>query len=288
MTVRQRTNRATRANLRELAYKSIQDLIATRRLKPGDYINERSLSKELGIGRTPTHQALEQLTHDKLVQFIPGRGSIVRAIGPREVLEITEVRSPNEELCARLAAQYATKNDVDELTDILIHSQHWAAMRNVERLLLLDRSLHTCLARISRNLLLQDILSNLHARSLGYWFVVPGTPMRLGQIASEHAKIVGTIKRGDADAAAQAMRLHIESFRSAIEGAFTADDATPPAVAAAPSKERAKTSTGSGPRSREKPQYASASPPPTHRNRGAQSRRSKPHADPGKRRDDRF
>ncbi len=197
--------------MRELAHRSILYLIATQRLKPGDYINERSLSKELGIGRTPTHQALEQLTHDKLVQFIPGRGSIVRAIGPREVLDITELRSVNEELCARLAAQYATKSDVDELDDILARTQHWAAMRNVERLLLLDRSLHACLARISRNLLLQDILSNLHARSLGYWFVVPGTPMRLGQIAAEHTAIVEAIKRGDADAAGETMRRHIES-----------------------------------------------------------------------------
>lgn len=210
-----------RASLRELAYTSIQDMIATRQLKPGEYINERALSEQLRIGRTPTHQALEELTLNKLVQFIPGRGSIVRPIGSHELRQITEARLVNEELSARLAARHATKSDTVELNGILSRAEHWTSLRNIERLLLLDRSFHACLTRMAGNALLQDILPNLHERSLGFWFVALNIPGRLDDIATEHTAIAEAVRKGDEDAAARAMTAHIESFRKAMGGAFS-------------------------------------------------------------------
>jgi GntR family transcriptional regulator, rspAB operon transcriptional repressor len=207
--------------LRELAYKNIQDMIATRQIKPGDYINERALSKELGIGRTPTRQALEQLTLNRLVQFIPGKGSIARPVGQQELLQITEVRVVNEALSARLAARHATDDDIQELDGILSRAEHWTSSRNVERLLLLDRSFHAYLAKMSQNELLQDILSLLHERSLGYWFVMLSAPNRLHEIAAEHAAIVDAIRLRDEDAAASAMGAHIKALFEAVAGTFS-------------------------------------------------------------------
>ncbi|MBS0233433.1 MAG: GntR family transcriptional regulator [Proteobacteria bacterium] len=277
--MRNKTDKASRTSLRELAIRSIRDLIATRRIKPGEYINERALVKELGIGRTPTHQALEELTLTKLVQFIPGRGSIVRPIGPQEVLRLTEARVINEELSARLAARHATPNDVDELSALIARAEHWTALRNIERLVLLDRTFHATIARISANAVLQDILSGLHERALGYWFVVASAPSRLAEISSEHEAVFEAIRAKDEDRAGRAMRDHLESFQAAIDRTFFA-----PVPALEP--DPATKLRNSGQRSRGKPQYAAASPSPPPRDRGALLRRSRPRADPGKTRDD--
>jgi DNA-binding GntR family transcriptional regulator len=211
----------TRARLRELAYSNIQDLIATRKLKPGEYINERALSNDIGIGRTPTRQALERLTLDKLIQFIPGRGSIVRPIGPQELLQIAEARIVNEELSARLAARHATEIDIAELDGILDRAQHWTPRRNIERLLLLDRAFHAVLSRIAGNAFILEILPGLHERFLGYWFTALNLPGRLQEIAEEHTSIVRAIKQHDEAGAAKAMSHHIRLLHRAMLEAFS-------------------------------------------------------------------
>ena len=45
--------------LTEQAYKQIEELIVTLRLKPGHVLSEQSLSASLGIGRTPIREALQ-------------------------------------------------------------------------------------------------------------------------------------------------------------------------------------------------------------------------------------
>lgn len=210
-----------RVRLRELAYTNIRDLIATQAVKPGEYINERALSQDLGIGRTPVRQALEQLTLDGLVQFIAGRGSIVRPIGLQELLQITEARSVNEVLSARLAARNATDADTAELMGILDRAEHWTSLRNIERLLLLDRAFHETLSRISANTFVQDILANLHERSLGNWFSTINIPGRIDEVAKEHAAIAEAIRSHDEEAAAHAMAHHIKSFKAALGEAFS-------------------------------------------------------------------
>lgn len=215
--------------MHELAYTIIRDMIATRKIKPGEYVNERALSTELGIGRTPTHQALEQLTLNRLVQFIPGKGSIVRPIGPRELREITETRSINEELSARLAARNATDSDIEELNGILERAEYWTSQRNIEQLLLLDRSFHACLARMSGNVFIRNLLQQLHERSLGYWFNVLDAPGQIDDIAAEHAAIIDAVKRRDEDAAGLAMARHIKSVDQAIAEAYSGGtSAVPP------------------------------------------------------------
>ena len=50
-------------SLRDQAYDAIKHEIITCSLKPGEYINERLLSERLNFGRTPVHQAIDQLKH---------------------------------------------------------------------------------------------------------------------------------------------------------------------------------------------------------------------------------
>jgi GntR family transcriptional regulator, rspAB operon transcriptional repressor len=203
----------TSASLRDAAYEAVKHRIITCVYKPGDYLNEAYVSTSIGIGRTPVHQAIDRLTQDGLLEVIPRKGIIVKPISLEEVVQITEVRRVNETFCVKLAAEHADNVDLAALGDILNRADAWTEVRNIEQMMLLDREFHMTLAKAAKNTVLANILKNLHERSLRFWFISLTAHDHHREVQREHRMIFDTIKRRDADAAAQAMLTHIDSFR---------------------------------------------------------------------------
>jgi DNA-binding GntR family transcriptional regulator len=207
------TSRRAAASLRDSAYNEIKHRIITCAFRPGEYINELQLSALLHIGRTPVHQALDRLMVEGMVEVIPRKGVIVKPVSLNEVLQIIEVRLINEPLAARLAAEHASDADLSDMADVLKRAKHWASVRNVENLMLLDREFHLLVAKAARNDVLTDLLRNLHERSLRFWFISLNAPTQYQLVQVEHAAILEAIGHREPNKADMAMRRHIESFR---------------------------------------------------------------------------
>jgi DNA-binding GntR family transcriptional regulator len=202
--------------LRDTAYAAIKHRIITSVFRPGEYINELQLSSILRIGRTPVHQALDRLMIEGMVEVIPRKGVIVKSVSLNEVLQIIEVRLINETYGARLAAEHADDTDLTELADVLKRAQHWASLRNVENMMLLDREFHLLVARAAKNDVLTELLRKLHERSLRFWFISLNAPAQYENVQNEHTGILEAIRQRDPDGADAAMRRHIESFRANV------------------------------------------------------------------------
>jgi GntR family transcriptional regulator, rspAB operon transcriptional repressor len=204
------------ASLRDATYEQIKHRIITCTFRPGEYINELQLSGLLNIGRTPVHQALDRLMVEGMVEVIPRKGVIVKPVSLNEVLQIIEVRLINEPLVARLAAEHASQADLADMANVLKRAKHWAVLRNIENLMLLDREFHLLVAKAARNDVLIELLRNLHERSLRFWFISLNAPTQYQLVQDEHATILEAIGRHDPGKAEAAMRRHIESFRSNV------------------------------------------------------------------------
>lgn len=200
-------------SLRDAAYAVIKQRIITCVFKPGEHINEAYVSQLLGIGRTPVHQAFDRLMVDGLVDVVPRKGIIVKPFSIEEFLQIIEVRSINECLCVRLAAERGKHDDIEQLAEVLARSSRLIRARDIERLILQDRAFHGLLARASGNGILADFLANLHDRSLRFWFISLNTASQHENVHEQHRAILTAIRARDPDAAAEAMRAHIDSLR---------------------------------------------------------------------------
>jgi DNA-binding GntR family transcriptional regulator len=211
-----RTPSAAAASLRDKAYEAIKHRIITCAFKPGEYINELQLSSILKIGRTPVHQALDRLMIEGLVQVIPRKGVIVKPVSLNEVLQIIEVRLINEPYGARLAAEHARDSDLSAMSEVLLQAKHWAALRNVELMMLLDREFHLLIAQSAKNDVLMELLRSLQERSLRFWFISLNAPKQYERVQDEHSTILAAIRKHNADHAEAAMRDHIESFRASV------------------------------------------------------------------------
>src|SRR5262245_24078990 len=109
--------RLPRQSLRDAAYEAIKDRIITCKFKPGECINEASVSELLGYGRTPVHQALDRLMLEEMVEVIPRKGVIVKPVILQDVMQMIDVRMVNETHCAKLAAARADDTHIKALTD---------------------------------------------------------------------------------------------------------------------------------------------------------------------------
>lgn len=205
-----------RRSLRDIAYDLIKHRITTCAYKPGEYLNEALVSATLGIGRTPVHQAIDRLKNEGLVEVMPRKGIIVKPISLDEVMQIIEVRLLNECYGVRLAATRASQSEIDQLANVLAKSKDGMASRDNEQMMMLDREFHGVLAQASRNDVLAEQLGRLHDRSLRFWIISLNAPGHLQKVYEEHQAILTAICDRDADAAEQAMRLHIEDFQRNI------------------------------------------------------------------------
>jgi len=107
---RRRARPATRkkqsadGSLVESAYQAVLERIVAGALPSGAMLSELALAQELGVSRTPVHDAVRQLAKDGLVVREGRRRARVAGFAPDDVFEIFEMRKILEGPAAELAA----------------------------------------------------------------------------------------------------------------------------------------------------------------------------------------
>src|SRR6185295_11122537 len=77
--------------MREVAYHHIQRKISTRELRAGEAVSDVTISKELGISRTPAREAIRQLVSEGLLESRTGRGVVVITLDREDIRELFEI-----------------------------------------------------------------------------------------------------------------------------------------------------------------------------------------------------
>ncbi len=208
------------SSLADQAYRAIRDLIVTLELPPGAPVREPELVVQLGIGRTPIREALRRLAQERLVEVFPRRGIFVTTVDVRDLARLCEVRAVLEPEAARLAAERATQDDLDELHELLAVLE-LRRRRDDRWLIELDERIHRTIYRASHNPLLAETLDEYYAHALRIWMLaLARTDLRAA--VHEHAELLDAILRGRGDRAAELMRAHVETFEEAMRDVLLA------------------------------------------------------------------
>jgi GntR family transcriptional regulator, rspAB operon transcriptional repressor len=208
--------RLPRQSLRDAAYEAIKHRIITCKFKPGECINEASVSALLGFGRTPVHQALDRLMLEEMVEVIPRKGVIVKPVILQDVMQMIDVRLINEVHCAGLAAARADDTHIKKLVSITDQARQAIAERDIHALMTFDREFHLALADATKNFELAEVVRKLNERSLRFWFISFTTPDHHHSFQEQHEAILAAVHSHDSKAAESAMRAHIEAFRRSV------------------------------------------------------------------------
>lgn len=189
-------------------------------LQPGTMIDELSLAAEIGLGRTPVHEAVARLVIDRLVTVLPRRGLMIAPIGLELVREIFEAREAIECGNAYLAAQHASDADLAQLRALIEAAENAREETDVLRFLEDDQRIHRFLAKIVHNTFLQDAADRILSHNLRFWrYYFTTRHPQPGTLVS-HKPLLDALELRDADSAFKIMREHILTSRALLNALF--------------------------------------------------------------------
>jgi DNA-binding GntR family transcriptional regulator len=202
-------------SLADQAYYAIRTLIVTLELPPGSGISEPELVERLRIGRTPVREALRRLAQEKLVEVFPRRGMVVTTVDVRDLARLCEVRAVLEPEAARLAAERATTQDLEEIAGLLAEIENQRG-HNDRLLIDLDQRIHRAIYRASHNPFLAETLEGYYAHALRIWMLALDRTTELPAAVQEHHQLLEAIARGAGERAAEIMSAHVGHFEEAM------------------------------------------------------------------------
>jgi DNA-binding GntR family transcriptional regulator len=143
--------------------------------------------------------------------------------------QISEMRLSLESLCARLAAQRATPDDLAVL-EALRQEQSSIPAGDSRRLFDFDHRFHQAVARAAHNKYLARNLDHLFGLSQRLWYLALPAPRDaqpeldfLPAAVQRHLDLVEAIKSGDADQAERIMRDHVQDFYDKVRQVLAAN-----------------------------------------------------------------
>ncbi len=220
----------TQPNLRQRAYRFIQDRIVSGQLAAGSLVSEQSLAREIGISRTPVREALRQLELEGLVEQVPRFGTIVRRADRREIVECYELREALESYAVAQAAQRITRGEMAQLEALCIQFAHIARQMEeagadhldddaMRAFLAADMAFHMLLLRAGGNQRLMKIVadSRVLTRIFGYQRQEHDRHV-VAEAHDYHRRVFEAVRAGEAEVARQTMAEHIRtSLRETLE-----------------------------------------------------------------------
>ena len=198
------------------AYLQIKEKIITVQMPPGSVIQETRLIEELGLGRTPIREALKQLQSENLVVVAPRRGMFVSDVAITDLQQIYEVRVELESLCARLAAQRITPEQLSELKSLMAECRR-SDQDDKELVLSLDRRFHQLMAESAGNKFLRSEVEKFYNLSLRVWYLAINSIQSQDVDVDAHFEIAHAIETRDCDRSERRMREHIRHFHDTIK-----------------------------------------------------------------------
>ncbi len=201
-----------RVSLVDRVFEKLEDDILQGHYPRGEVLTEMRLAEELGVSRTPIHDALLRLTEEHLIEDI-GRGFVVLSITKADLLDIMDIRLDVESLAAGYAAQNRTQEALKELQDIMELQEFYTGKRDTDRSREMDDQFHSMICRLCGHPVISDTLIPLHKKIQRYRRASIADENRMQAMVNEHRAIYEAIAAGDAPLAAQLTRLHVANAK---------------------------------------------------------------------------
>ena len=197
------------ASREEQVRATLEEEILTGKLTGGTSLTEQSLSKRLGVSRTPIRAALHKLSEEGLVSIVPNKGAVVVGVSRDDLIDIYNMRMRLEGLASATAASRITPEDLSALRESVELAEAYIKDNDPERLKTLDTEFHSIIYRASGSRMLNKTLSELHRNITSYRKMSLSVPGRLENSVREHREILEAIESGNAELADRLTSRHV-------------------------------------------------------------------------------
>jgi DNA-binding GntR family transcriptional regulator len=208
------------ASFRDLAYTALKRAITEIDIydRPEEVrLDERALSADLGVSRTPIREAMTLLEQEGFVRTLPRRGIYVVRKSKREIVEIITVMAALESMAARLVALNAPDADIAELRRLMDAFHDGTDGERLEEYSDTNIAFHQAIIRMSGCALLAEMTENLFIHMRAIRKVTIHQDNRAARSIADHMAIIEALERRNPDEAARLAREHTLGLAAHVE-----------------------------------------------------------------------
>ncbi len=198
-------------SLRGRVFQKIREDILSGKYKEHEELKEVAIGEELGVSRTPVREAFRQLELEGLIRMVPNKGAYVTGITAKDVKDIYMIRSLLEGLCARMATEKITTEQMEEMEENIYLAQFHADKGHMEQMAELDNRFHDILYAACDSKMLEHLLKDFHEYVLRIRRKTLSTNSRGRASNDEHRQIMEAIRDKDAKKAEELANQHISN-----------------------------------------------------------------------------
>ncbi len=187
----------------------LRQMILEGQLEPGEKINEKLLTEQFGVSRTPLREALKVLAAEGLLDLIPHRGAVITRQSDGELAEVFRVLAALEGLAGELATVAASDESLSQIkamTEKLRRSYEETDRPTYFRI---NQAIHKAILKAAENETLLRSHELLAYRVQRARYQANLTPERWRAAVEEHEAIAEALCARDASTTARRMKEHL-------------------------------------------------------------------------------
>ena len=210
----------TPAALTDQTYRALKQAIANTNVYASDTsvrLDERRLSEDLGVSRTPVREALARLAQEGIVRIVPRRGAWIVRKTRKDILEVVTAWAALESMAARLITLNATDAQIATLRSMFATFQNQQANALIDEYSETNIRFHRAIVEMSGSSLLQQMAENLfiHMGWIRMRTIAEGD--RITRSMIDHLHIIEALEKRDTELAEQLVRQHSLNLAKHVE-----------------------------------------------------------------------
>jgi DNA-binding GntR family transcriptional regulator len=211
----------TETSFRREAYVALKEAIAAMDIydRPEEVrLDERRLSEELGVSRTPIREAMTVLEQEGFVRTRPRRGIFVVRKTKREIVEMITVWAALESMAARLITLRASDDAIAGLRTVMADFRTGSeAGAHLEEYSAANIAFHQAIIRMSGCALLAEMTENLFIHMRAIRKITIHQDNRAVRSVTDHMQIIEALEARDTERAEALVRRHTLDLAAHVE-----------------------------------------------------------------------
>jgi DNA-binding GntR family transcriptional regulator len=201
-------------SLKQQIYDLLKEEILNQRYNDEEILNERKISDELNVSRTPVREALKALEAESWVEYVPYKGIIIKKMGEKDLKNIFQIRTALELLTVELAMENMTEKFVGRLEEC--HQKQKRILtkpnKSIKALFIdLDVEFHGILLEMADNNLLTVMMGEIRDKIRRFGMnAIFNSVNRYTETLEEHLEILLAVQADDVEMAKGKMKYHMQ------------------------------------------------------------------------------
>lgn len=198
----------------------LRQLILDGHFEPGQRIQEKTLSDQLGVSRTPLREAFKVLATEGFLELLPHRGAVIASLDAEDLDHMFTVLGALEGLAGELACSHISQEGLDEIRSL--HESMFRCYKQRRRVeyFRINRLIHEKIIAAAANPVLSNIYANLSGRIQRARYTPNVSDATWAQAAKDHEMILDALMARDASRLNAILRQHLAHKRDGVKAAL--------------------------------------------------------------------